>query len=47
MPAKGRKILANDGGFQLREDKGTSIVNSDSKKDDTGVQNAYTWDINP
>lgn len=47
IPAKGRKILENDGGFQLREEPGTYIVNSDSKKDDIGVQNVYYWDINP
>jgi len=45
--AKGRKIIENDGGFQLREEKGTYIVNSDSKKDDIGPQNVYSWDINP
>ena len=28
---KGRKILENEGGFQLREEKETCIVNSDGK----------------
>lgn len=43
--AKGRKILENGGGFQLREDMGTDIANFDSKKDDIGAQNTYYWDI--
>ena len=44
--AKGRKIFKNDGGFQLREEMGTYIADSDSKKDDIGGQNAYFGDIN-
>ena len=44
--AKGRKILENDGGFQLREKMGAYIANSDSKKDDIGARNTYYWDIN-
>ena len=44
--AKGRKILENDGGFQLREEVGTYIANFDIKNDDIGAQNAYYWDIN-
>jgi len=43
--AEGRKIFENDGGFQLREELGTYIVNSDSKKDDIDVQNTYCWDV--
>ena len=44
--AKGRKIFEKDGGFQLREEMGTYIADSDSKKDDIGGQNAYFGDIN-
>ena len=44
--AKGRKILENDGGFQLREEMGTYIANSDIKNDDIGGQNTYYWDVN-
>ena len=44
--AKGRKILAKEGGFQLREEIGTYIANFDSKNDDIGTQNAYFWDVN-
>ena len=44
--AKGRKILENDGEFQLREDMGTYIANSDNKNGDIGDQNAYYWDMN-
>jgi hypothetical protein len=44
--AKGQKILENDGGFQLREEMGTYIANSDIKNDDIGDQNAYYWDVN-
>ena len=43
--AKGRKILENGGGFQLREDMGTYIANFDRKKDDIGAQNTYYWNI--
>ena len=42
--AKGRNILENGEGFQLREDMGTYIANFDSKKDDIGAQNTYYWD---
>jgi len=46
--ANGRKIIENDGGFQLREEMGTYFANSDSKniKDNTGAQNTYYWDTN-
>lgn len=44
--AKGRKILADDKGFQLREEIGTYITHFDSKNDDIGTQNGYLWDIN-
>ncbi|OKY76637.1 MAG: hypothetical protein BM485_00700, partial [Desulfobulbaceae bacterium DB1] len=44
--AKGRKILENETGFQLRESMGTYIANFDGKKDDIGAQNAYYWDLN-
>ena len=44
--AKGRKILENEAGFQLRESMGTYIANFDGKKDDIGAQNAYYWDLN-
>jgi len=44
--ARGRKILEKDGSFQLREDVGTYIVDSDIKKDDIAPQNAYYWNIN-
>ena len=44
--AKGRKILENDGDFQLREDMGAYIANSDIKDGDIGDQNAYYWDMN-
>ena len=43
--AKGRKLLENDGSFQLREERRAYIVNFDSKKDDIGAQNGYLWDI--
>ena len=36
--AKGRKILENDRGFQLREELGTYIANSGSKKDNIEAQ---------
>ena len=41
-----RKILENDGGFQLREEMGIYIANSDIKNDDIGGQNTYYWDVN-
>ena len=44
--AKGRKILENEAGFQLRESMGTYIANFDGKKDDIGAQNVYYWDLN-
>ncbi len=45
--AKGREILENGGGFQLREETATYIANYDSKNDNIGVKNTYFWDINP
>lgn len=36
----------NDGVFRLRKEMKTCIVNSDSKKDDIGSQNACLGDIN-
>ena len=44
--AKGRKILENDGEFQLREDMGAYTANSDMENGDIGDQNAYYWDMN-
>jgi hypothetical protein len=44
--AKGRNILKNDEGFQLREELGTYIADYDIKNDDIGAQNGYFWDIN-
>lgn len=46
LRAKGRKILENDGGFQLREKMVSYIVNSDSKNDNIGDQNTFSWDVN-
>ena len=43
--AKGRKIIETGAAFQLREDIGTYIAFSDSKKGDIGAQNTYYWDI--
>ena len=43
--AKGRKILENDGGFQLREKIGTYNAVFDSKKEDIGAKNAYVWNV--
>jgi putative transposase len=44
--SRGRKILENDGVFELREELGTYVVNSDSKNGDIEAQNAYLWNIN-
>ena len=44
--AKGRKILENEEGFELREEDGTYMVNNDGKKDDIEAKNAYYWDVN-
>ncbi len=44
--AKGRKILENDGEFQLREDMGVYTANSDMENGDIEGQNAYCLDIN-
>ena len=46
LRAKGRKILENDGVFQLREKMGAYIANSASKNDDIGARNTNYWDIN-
>ena len=46
LRAKGRKIFENDGGFQLREKMISYIVNSDSKNDNIGGQNTFSWDVN-
>ena len=46
LRAKGRKILENDGGFQLREKMESYIANSDSKNDNIGGQNTFSWDVN-
>ena len=35
--AKGRRVLENAGGFQLREKMGAHIANSASKNDDMGA----------
>lgn len=32
---------------QLQEETEIYLVNSDSKKDDKGAKNIYSWDINP
>ncbi len=45
--AKGRKILENDGGFQLREETASYIANFDSENGDIGGKNTYFWDVNP
>ena len=42
-PAKGRKILENDEGFQFREETESYISNFDAKNDDIGPKNAYFW----
>ena len=44
--AKGRKILENDEGFQLREETESYIANFDAKNDDIGAKNAYFLGIN-
>ena len=44
--AKGRKIIENDGGFQLREEMETYFTNLDRKRNDIGSKNTYFWDIN-
>lgn len=44
--SKGRKILENDGGFHLKEDRGSSITNSDIKKDNIVTKNTYYWSMN-
>ena len=46
LRAKGRKIFENDGGFQLREKMVSYIANSDSKNDNIGGQNTFSWDVN-
>ena len=46
LRAKGRKILENDGGFQLREKTVSYIANFDSKNDNIGGQNTFFWDVN-
>ncbi|MCP4339299.1 MAG: transposase, partial [Desulfobulbaceae bacterium] len=46
LRAKGRKILENDGGFQLREEVNTYNANSDSDNDNIGGQNTFYWDVN-
>jgi len=43
--AKGRKILENEGEFQLREDMRAYNANSDIEIGDIGGQNAYYWDV--
>jgi len=43
---KGGKFVENDGEFQLREDMGAYIANSDIKDGDIGDQNAYYWAMN-
>lgn len=45
--ASGRKVLETNDGFQLREEVGTYIANSDIKNDDIAPQNTYFWSINP
>ncbi len=42
---KGREILENDEGSQLREEVETYIANFDSKNDDIGAQNWYFWGV--
>ena len=41
-----RKILENDGGFQLWEEMEACIANSDIKNDNIGDQNTCYWDVN-
>lgn len=45
--AKGRKIIANDGHFQLREKMKTYQTNFDGENGNIDIKNAYKWDINP
>ena len=45
LRAKGRKILENAGGFQLRENTVSYIANFDSKNDNIGEQNTFFWDV--
>lgn len=44
LRAKGRKILENDEGFQLREKVRTYNANSTAKNGNIGGRNTYIWD---
>jgi len=46
LRAKGRKIIENDGGFQLREKMVSYNANSDGINDNIGAENAFVWDVN-
>ncbi len=46
LRAKGRKILENDGGFQLREEVSTYLANSHTINGNIEVQNGYLWNVN-
>ena len=43
--AKGRKILENDGGFQLREEEGVYNSFFEDKNEDIAPLNAYFWNV--
>ena len=44
--AMGRKVVENDGVFQLREETGTYIVNYEGKNANIEAKNTFYWDIN-
>ncbi len=44
--AKGRKIIENNGGFQLRENMKSYIADFDGKNGNIEAQNTYSWDAN-
>lgn len=46
LRAKGRKILENDGGFQLREEVNAYNANSNTKNGNIEGQNTYLWNVN-
>jgi len=45
LRAKGRKIIENDDGFQLREKVISYTANSDSKNDNIESKNAFPGDV--
>ena len=45
--AKGRKIIENDGHFQLQEKMKPCQTNFDGKNGNIDIKNAFKWDINP